>query len=889
MRKILSLSAALLCATSLMAQKDITSQYITNATLSDGTNGWTVTGFNAPVQGNNTVGYASEAYAGWGSLDLTSYSLTQEITLPAGSYRLVNYSFYRYGNGYNTDASKSMCKLFAGKDSVAIKTLGSITAGGYSNSQAEGANAFDSKMYRNVLEFTVPEGGSTFNVGLTGTHVELKSWIIAGMFELYDLNEKATSDNPTDVTYAITNSGFEYRSMEGWTLSEDGAMGAQDNPSFSSKAGGYYCEKWQQSGGLSDRSISQTLTGMPAGYYTLSAYAKYGGTGASLFANDQTVAVGDEGKYSVNVKVKEGEDLKIGLQLVSGTSNWIAVDRFTLSYYPIDLDALQSGFAKLQTEATALAASAMNADVLAALNAAAVTPKANEDSLLAATTALTEAIASAKTSIANYEEAAAQLAKADVFDETGKAAFQADETYKAVSAAYTDRTLTAVSADQKTALSTALISAAKQQTTAGADMTLALPGNTKADWTYGSTNSKVNKGTYQTGVESYSESAYVPEKILYQTIRGLHSGIYEISFYATANMAWIGAATGDNIAQVYANNKTENIAVIGQTSCTLTDYLRTFTVRVDSTLEYGLQNIGTGGNWYVAAGVALKYVSVAANFDSLQATVTAAETAKGEIKDEALVAELQTAIEAATLVLNNDLADQATVDAATKTLKDAVVLVQKKQRAQEYVFTENAYFSWESPEGIECTKGGKLTTSTSNTGRVNYTNAGNYTISLNGNPEKVVTDGYILLNLDEGLTFNAGDKINVTGYYNKGQQKNVSFLMQFMPSATQLVDTEDWKDINAANTADYCETPQTFTYTVPAGVVGDTMVYITRKLTGTNLFITKLEFVPDSSTGISQFAGEAAEGAIYDLQGRKVSTMVNGQLYVKGGKVVMAR
>ena len=887
MRKILSLSAALLCATSLMAQKDITSQYIKNATLSDGTNGWTVSGFNTPVKGNNTVGYASEAYAGWGSLDLTSYSLTQEITLPAGSYRLVNYSFYRYGEGYNTDASKSMCKLFAGKDSVAIKTLGSITAGGYANSQAEGANAFDSKMYRNVLEFTVPEGGSTFNIGLTGTHVELKSWIIAGMFELYDLNEKATSDNPTDVTYAITNSGFEYRSMEGWTLSEseDGAIGVQSNASFSSKAGGYYCEKWQASenGGLSDRSISQTLTGMPAGYYTLSAYAKYGGTGASIFANDQTVAVGDEGKYSVNVKVKEGEDLKIGLQLVSGTSNWIAVDRFTLSYYPIDLDALQSSFAKLQTEATALAASAMNADVLAALNAAAVTPKANEDSLLAATTVLTEAIASAKTSIANYEEAAAQLAKADVFDETGKAAFQADETYKAVSAAYTDRTLTAVSADQKTALNTALISAAKQQTTAGADMSLALPGNTKADWTNGS-------GVYNSvGAERYSTSAYTPGKILYQTIRGLHSGIYEISFYATANMAHIGVATGDGIAQVYANNKTENIAVIDQTSCTLTDYLRTFTVRVDSTLEYGLQNIGTGGNWYVAAGVALKYVSAAANFDSLQATVTAAETAKGEIKDEALVAELQTAIEAATLVLNNDLADQTTVDAAIKTLNDAVVLVQKKQRAQEYVFTENAYFSWESPEGIECTKGGKLTTSTSNTGRVNYTNAGNYTISLNGKPENVVTDGYILLTLDEGLTFNAGDKINVTGYYNKGAQKNVSFLMQFMPSGTQLVDTEDWKDINSANTADYSATPETFTYTIPAGVVGDTMVYITRKLTGTTLFITKLEFVPDSSTGISQFAGEAVEGAIYDLQGRKVSTMVNGQLYVQGGKVVMAR
>ncbi len=884
MRKILSLSAALLCATSLMAQKDITSQYITNATLSDGTNGWTVTGFNAPKQGNNTVGYASEAYAGYNGVSLKSYSMTQNITLPAGSYRLVNYSFYRYGGTYNTDATKSLCKLFAGTDSVAIKTLGSITAGGYSDNQVDGANAFDSKMYRNVLEFTL-SGDSTISIGLTGTHEIAKCWIIAGMFELYDLNEKATSDNPTDVTYAITNSGFEYRSMEGWTLSEDGAMGTQNNASFGSKAGGYYCEKWQADGGISDRSISQTLTGMPAGYYTLSAYAKYGGDGASLFANDKTVAVGTEGKYSVNVKLKEGEDLKIGLQLVSSTSNWICLDRFTLSYYPIDLDALQAGFTKLQTEATALAASPMNADVLAALNAAAATPKADEDSLLAATTAITEAIASAKTSAANYQEAAALLAKVDALDAAGKAAIETDEAYLAISSVYADRSLVAVSAEQKTAFNNAMASAVRQQTTPGSDMTMALPGNDKTTWTNAS-------GLYQTtAVERYSTSAYTAGKILYQTVTGLHSGIYEISFYATANMAWIGAATGDSIAQVYANGTTKNISVIGQTRCNIKDYPHALTAKVgeDGLLEYGIQNIGTGGNWYVAAGVALKYVSAAANFDSLQATITAAETAKGEIKDEALVAELQTAIDAATLVLNNDLADQATVNAAIKTLKDAVTLVQKKQRAQEYVFNENAYFSWESPEGIVCTKGGTLTTGASNTIRLNQSNGGYYVIAVVGKKEQVVTDNFILLTLDEGQTFMAGDQINVTAYYNKGSEKNVSFLMQFMSSGAQLVDTEDWKDINAANTTDYCATPQTFTYTVPAAADGDNMVYITRNASSTNFYITKLEFVRDSSTGISQFAGEAAEGAIYDLQGHKVSTMVNGQLYVKGGKVVMAR
>jgi hypothetical protein len=62
----------------LYAQKDVTSQYISNATLSS-LEGWTVSNFNDPKSGNgtvrinntnfvsyNTIGYATEAYAGWG-------------------------------------------------------------------------------------------------------------------------------------------------------------------------------------------------------------------------------------------------------------------------------------------------------------------------------------------------------------------------------------------------------------------------------------------------------------------------------------------------------------------------------------------------------------------------------------------------------------------------------------------------------------------------------------------------------------------------------------------------------------------------------------------------------------------------------------------------------
>ncbi len=110
MKKIF-FTLALFMGLTAFAQRDVTSLYITNATLSDGTNGWTKTftkkfettdppadAFSKSFSGNNTTGYATEAYAGWGDLIQTAYSMKQSITLPIGHYTLVNYSFFRQGD-----------------------------------------------------------------------------------------------------------------------------------------------------------------------------------------------------------------------------------------------------------------------------------------------------------------------------------------------------------------------------------------------------------------------------------------------------------------------------------------------------------------------------------------------------------------------------------------------------------------------------------------------------------------------------------------------------------------------------------------------------------------------------------------------------------------------
>ena len=332
-RKLLLAALVVVGCLEIQAQKDVTSQYITNATLSNGTTGWTVTNKNdGPAQGNNTTGYAMEFYAGWNALNVTSYSALQTITLPAGNYTLVNYSFFRQGQNYNTDSNKSLAKLKAGDNEVSLKTLGSITAAGYANSMAEGANVFDSKMYRNTVDFTIDADNTEIEIGVYGTFDEAKSWCILGMFELIDNGTAATMDAPFDVTGYITNPGFEYRDMTGWTLSGESVIGTQNN-SQSFKVGGYYAQTWQPStsGALAEGSMSQTLTSLPAGYYKLTA--NLGGNGTYVDLNGKTANWTEDKDYTVGYVLSENEDLTITAgKTAEGTANWIHFDNFKLYF-----------------------------------------------------------------------------------------------------------------------------------------------------------------------------------------------------------------------------------------------------------------------------------------------------------------------------------------------------------------------------------------------------------------------------------------------------------------------------------------------------------------------------------------------------------------------------
>lgn len=432
LRLLLALFALLVGGNTAWAQKDVTSQYITNATLSNGTTGWTknctkttqtndpADAFSNSVRGNNTIGYASEAYAGWGSLIQTAYSMKQTITLPAGNYRLVCYAFFRQGEAYNTNPSKSLAKLFAGTNEVTIKTLGSITATGHANTQAEGANCFDSKMYRNVVEFSIAADNTEIEIGIEGTFDEAKSWCIVGMFELFDLDDLASVSSPTDVTYSITNPGLEYRDLTGWTNGiTAGNKTYANNNNFGSKAGIGFYESWNNKVALGDAgSFTQTLENMPAGLYELSVYAQnieqrnsdVGGKGMYVSANSDKTEIGANGQYKVRTTLKADGNLTIGIKLDGCTGDWIAFDRFELKFYGDPLkayqDLLDETVAGAQAQIDGAAGSAISATAKAAWQAV-VDANDNDDKAFSEESDFSTAIENITNANINYQAMAA--------------------------------------------------------------------------------------------------------------------------------------------------------------------------------------------------------------------------------------------------------------------------------------------------------------------------------------------------------------------------------------------------------------------------------------------------------------------------------------------------
>ncbi|MBQ7662960.1 MAG: alpha-L-fucosidase [Prevotella sp.] len=153
--------------------------------------------------------------------------------------------------------------------------------------------------------------------------------------------DKASEDNPIDISYVITNAdgtrynNFHAKQPVGWTLSQDDAFEIEYSSYLPTKVGNSYFNKWQGSGTLTNREISQEITGLPNGTYRLSVRtaASTIHAGAWAFANNDKVDMTQlvDNNAVVTTKVTDGK-LTIGVKLENYTSNNCKFDHFVLEY-----------------------------------------------------------------------------------------------------------------------------------------------------------------------------------------------------------------------------------------------------------------------------------------------------------------------------------------------------------------------------------------------------------------------------------------------------------------------------------------------------------------------------------------------------------------------------
>ena len=154
--------------------------YIVNADLAS-KDGWSASGLENDSKFDVSL-RAVEFYSGWDALLRTEGFLRQEVTLPAGIYRLTGKAFFRQGNGAQDNPEKSLGYLVAGDNKVVVKTLGS--ANGTANDFGAGANAlYADDTFNSTLEFTLEEE-AILNIGYEVAFDEMKSWFIVGNMTL---------------------------------------------------------------------------------------------------------------------------------------------------------------------------------------------------------------------------------------------------------------------------------------------------------------------------------------------------------------------------------------------------------------------------------------------------------------------------------------------------------------------------------------------------------------------------------------------------------------------------------------------------------------------------------------------------------------------------------
>ncbi len=569
---------------------------------------WTVTGYdgtgtpsNYAFGGGSAVANCAESYH-----STNGFNINQELTLPlAGYYSLSAKGFYR------DDSSTTLLLpvLYAGEQSVEFPELNTSA-----NTMAEAYAEFLEGLHQiNSILIEAGEDGETVTIGFKGEDTSL--WNIFGELELlyYGAEEPVLTEGTVHECVAE----FDHWSISGNTGGsfQRNTWSTEADPSGMTTP---FIEYWVGAGSqLSDATISHTqLTEMTAGYYEVSIFARafneqslvdisegitFSANSQSIDLNKETHATFDHvsaeeyGTYKVYCEVGSDGKLDIDLTLEGANCDWLAFK---------DLQVVHLGSSLTDLPELAAAEGTMNSSIEAAQTEA-LSAYASS-ATLANYNAAYQAVECAQVSVAFYAGVADALEQLEAYlDEGGKAWLEENEAI----VAYRNNTLTYQD------MYDVYWGAVKQQTTVGTDLTEAMEET--GEWTAEQGN---GPSSYSNGLatETYISSGEATAgTIMCFSVTGLSAGTYEVSFYATANMAnGVSGDSGEGITQAYANDATAAITVGTLSGADITSldnmtlYTLTCTVGEDGILEFGIQNVADGGNWFLCAPVSLTLVSV---------------------------------------------------------------------------------------------------------------------------------------------------------------------------------------------------------------------------------------------------------------------------------------
>lgn len=371
-KKLCAVAFALMGATSLSAQTDVTSTYLTNAGFDD-ESGWATSNVAVTSGGNmqdipewtkKSVGWSSGATFGYGgggqvngssvpstgpdgtatggafgfsgswSADIT---YTQDVTLPAGVYTL---SYKVYNAQTSTD----------GNNKLATNKFGFVASSGTTYYGA--TTTFTSSVWTEASTTIVLTAETSGSISIGATFPGASSsvtprLVVDGVTLTYKPLTDVTEANPVDLTSMVSNT------KAAWT-------GATETPNYDgiTMVARYAASDW------TGDALSQTISGLPVGKYQMEVYCQAHSSWdtdvASEGATGYTYLSANEYKLDVPIRNADGATTKAlytfeDMTITNGTlriavvneklaANWISVYVKSLTFLGPDKTLSEEAF-----------------------------------------------------------------------------------------------------------------------------------------------------------------------------------------------------------------------------------------------------------------------------------------------------------------------------------------------------------------------------------------------------------------------------------------------------------------------------------------------------------------------------------------------------------------